>query len=409
MKDNKEINFIDLFAGASGLGEGFIRAGYHPIAHVELDNDACYTIKTRMAYHYLKNNSNLLMYWNYLSGEISRDDFYQLVPKKVLNSVLNVEISDKNINSIFSNIYSLLNNKEVDIIVGGPPCQAYSLIGRHSIDIEKDPRSKLYIQYGKFLAEFNPKCFVFENVPGILNACNGKLFESVKEYFSKLGYHTYSKILDSSEYGVLQQRKRVILIGWLKKNDRGFPPVKTLLLKNKIFDVLSDLPKLNPGDCLEVCNYTKATNAYLGNSEIRLKETPFTTQHICRAHNKRDLEIYSIVQKEWSKNRRRIKYTDLPDHLQTHNNITSFLDRYKVVDGLGFSHTVVAHIAKDGHYYIHPNQCRSLSVREAARIQSFPDDFYFEGSRTSAFRQIGNAVPPVLAYKIAKSIRKYLL
>ena len=126
--------------------------------------------------------------------------------------------------------------------------------------------------------------------------------------------------------------------------------------------------------------------------------------------NKKDLKIYEFAIEKWDAENVRIKYTDLPKELQSHKNTTSFLDRFKVINGNGIAHTVVAHIAKDGHYYIHPdiNQCRSISVREAARLQSFPDDFYFEGSRSAAFKQIGNAVPPLMANAIAQKTKELL-
>src|SRR6185436_4554924 len=127
-------------------------------------------------------------------------------------------------------------------------------------------------------------------------------------------------------------------------------------------------------------------------------------------HNERDLEIYAIAIDKWIHGKERLKYDKLPRRLQTHNKKDIFLDRFKVVDPAGHSHTVVAHIAKDGHYYIFPDlkQVRSISVREAARIQSFPDDYFFEGGRTAAFKQIGNAVPPLMAGSIAKKIKELL-
>lgn len=157
-----ELNFIDLFAGASGMSEGFIRAGLNPISHIEMDMYACDSIRTRAAYHFLTKNGKEEFYIDYLKGEISREELYNQVPKKILDSVLNIEITDDSIKSIFSKIDKTLNDRKVDLIIGGPPCQAYSLLGRHHENIENDPRNKLYIQYGRFLKKYEPKAFVFE-------------------------------------------------------------------------------------------------------------------------------------------------------------------------------------------------------------------------------------------------------
>ena len=136
----------------------------------------------------------------------------------------------------------------------------------------------------------------------------------------------------------------------------------------------------------------------------------FVTQHVARPHNDRHLEIYKIAIDKWLNNRERLKYGDLPERLKTHKNQNSFVDRFKVVDIHNYSHTILAHIAKDGHYDIYPSaeQVLSLSVREAARIQSFPDDYFFEGGRSAAFKQIGNAVPPLMALRIAEEIKRSL-
>src|SRR5690606_28775118 len=131
-----------------------------------------------------------------------------------------------------------------DIIIGGPPCQAYSLLGRHQQDIEKDPRNKLYIQYGRFLKEFNPKCFVFENVPSIISANKGQHYKNLKTYFKKLGYEVYYKLLDASDYGVLQSRKRIIIIGWSNNLDFGFPSIPPFDKSHIVMEALSDLEPL---------------------------------------------------------------------------------------------------------------------------------------------------------------------
>lgn len=404
-----ELNFIDLFAGASGMSEGFIRAGLNPISHIEMDKYACDSIRTRAAYHFLVKNGKEEYYIDYLKGEISREELYNQVPKKILDSVINIEITDDSIKSIFTKIDKTLVDKKVDLIIGGPPCQAYSLLGRHHENIENDPRNKLYIQYGRFLKKYEPKAFVFENVPGLLSANKGQHFKNLKAYFRKIGYEVYYDKLNAADYGVLQARKRIIIVGWKKNNDFGFPEIKKVVEEFTVNDIFQDLPNLKPGDALQIAKYTVPKNDYLQKFELR-NGVDFVTQHISRPHNERDLKIYKTAINKWNKGKERLRYPDLPEELKTHKNETSFTDRYKVVNGNGVSHTVVAHIAKDGHYYIHPDvkQCRSISVREAARLQSFPDDFFFEGSRSAAFKQIGNAVPPLMANAIAKSIKKLL-
>ena len=172
-------------------------------------------------------------------------------------------------------------------------------------------------------------------------------------------------------------------------------------------DLFDDLPDLMPGE--EKDYYSKKyINKYLLNAHIRNK-SDVLTWHVARTNKAQDREIYKLTIQTWDTNHKRLKYSDIPEQLATHNNRSSFLDRFKVVAmDRHESHTMVAHISKDGHYYIHPDirQARSISVREAARIQSFPDNYYFEGSRTAAFRQIGNAVPPQLARTIAEALRK---
>ena len=406
------MNFIDLFAGCGGLSEGFTKAGFTGISHVEMCSNASKTLRTRIAYHYLKKKNKLNHYKDYLNQNITNEQLWEYVPDFLQSSVINTEITKKSLHTIFSKIDNSIHNKQIDLIVGGPPCQAYSVVGR-SRDIKGmkwDRRNFLFRFYAEFLNKYKPKVFIFENVLGLLSAGQKRYFNEMIETFTNLDYSVDWKILNSEDFGVLQKRNRVFIIGRYKSKYFKFPQLNKINNKWQIKeDLFFDLPSLKPGQAIEKAKYIKPTNNYLNKSGIR-NGFDFVTQHICRPHNSRDLEIYSIAINKLLNEQKRLKYIDLPSRLQTHSNKVSFLDRYKVVNPFGLSHTIVAHISKDGHYYIYPdiNQIRSISVREAARIQSFPDDYYFEGGRSSAFKQIGNAVPPLMAERIAISIKDIL-
>lgn len=407
------MNYIDLFAGAGGLSEGFINAGFNPIAHVEMDEAACFTLKTRIAYHYLKSSNSSQIYNSYLKGEISRFELYRQIPEELLDSVINLPIGPENNDSIFDLISRQLKGKEVDLIIGGPPCQAYSVVGRaRSADgMKNDPRNFLYIQYASFLEKFKPKYFLFENVLGLRSAKDGDYLKKMEELFWEKGFKMKLYILAANNFGVLQNRKRIIIFGYRKDIAINLPDLEAVRVPHiyKVEDIFHDLPQINAGQGKDKSdNYLTGANEYLSQSFIR-NESDILTQHIARPQSDQDKRIYSIAISKWNIEKKRLSYNDLPEFLKTHKNRHSFHDRFKVVaKDLNYSQTVVAHIAKDGHYYIHPDikQNRSISVREAARLQSFPDNYYFEGiregqNRTSAFKQIGNAVPPLMAYQIA--------
>ncbi len=394
---------IDLFAGAGGLSEGFRRRKFDIIAHVEMDKDASYTLKTREAFYYCKKNK--LDYYNkYLLNQISRNQLYDKIPKHILNKVINEEISKKTINNIFKQIDDILDGKSVKGIIGGPPCQAYSIAGRsRKKDMKNDPRNYLYKYYLKFLEKYKPDFYVFENVQGIFSAHSGNIFYDLEKRMKKLGYTFEYSLLNSKEFGVIQDRKRVIIIGYKKELGLHYPTFIKTKFNYNIKDLFSDLPYLNDGETNN--NYLTDTTACLKKLKIRNNNWNILTYNQARKLNYNDKEIYKICIKNTN-----IKYKELPNNLIKHTNTDCFEDRFKVVEYYKPAQTIVAHISKDGHHYIHPdiNQCRSLTVREAARIQSFPDDYYFESSRTSAFKQIGNAVPVFMAEQIAKKIEESL-
>jgi len=410
------IRFIDLFAGAGGLSEGFLQAeGFEAVAHIEMDTAAANTLKTRTAFHHLSATNNVEAYNDYLKRKITRDDLLTLIPSEKIERIINDTISQFTKESLFSKVDKLRDGKKIDLIIGGPPCQAYSLVGRSRSPTRMvdDHRNHLYKEYAAFLQRYKPKYFVFENVMGLLSAGNRTYLEDMRKEFAELGYSSAYQVLNAADYGVLQNRRRVILIGRLGSSNFLFPEFGNSNVKqySTLGNLFHDLPKLVPGEEQKFSRYTQSAGAYLLEAKIRQPKDKGTTQHWTRPHNERDLEIYRIAIEKWLTTKERLKYTEIPDRLQTHKNKTSFLDRFKVVNHAGPAHTMVAHIAKDGHYFIYPSleQVRSLSVREAARIQSFPDNYFFEGRRSDAFRQIGNAVPPLLAKTIAKKIKELFL
>jgi len=412
---------LDLFSGAGGLTEGFLRRNYDFISHIEVNPYASSTLKTRILYHQLVKENRKDIYYQYYNGEIKKDEFLQVCRDIGLNNngIINQEISNKTRDSIIDQIKShrkeLDCNQNVDILIGGPPCQAYSLLGRgrDPNGMRDDPRNTLYLHYLKFIQEFQPDMFIFENVPGIISAKNGEIYRDFLSKIGELGYCSdrEPKILDSQNFGVIQTRKRVIVIGWKKVYDLSYPEFPKKVSDYTVGDILHDLPVLNPGEGTEdLQRYRRGRpSKYLTESGIRTDEKGIR-QHSARIHNERDREIYRIAINMWNSRKKRLHYDELPTELKTHRNRVSFHDRFKVVDGEGKSHAVVAHLSKDGHFFIHPdiNQARSLTVREAARIQSFPDNYIFEGPRTSQYVQVGNAVPPIMAEGIAVEIEKML-
>lgn len=427
--NKKQYTFIDLFAGAGGLSEGFVRAGFTPIAHIEMNKDACNTLKTRSAFHYLKDIGRLDIYMKYLQEKVEGEDGQKLwgqVPENVINSVIHATIAENTLDDIFARVDSLANEQAIDVIIGGPPCQAYSVAGRARLGkaVEQDPRNELYKFYVKFIEKYRPKMFVFENVLGIRTAKNGKPFDDLQNLIHSMDYDMDVKVQIASQHGVLQNRQRVIIVGWQKYDNNkvatkySYPE---LAVEDNPYSVLKDLfadlpeRKSGEGQLCALVSYTKPIEQmpYLKQSGIR-GYLDFTTQHVARPNNENDREIYCMAVKMWIEHKKRLDYSKLPERLQHHKNKETFLNRFQVVDPTGYSHTLVAHIAMDGHYYIYPTpnptieNVRSITVREAARIQSFPDDYYFEGSRTSALKQIGNAVPVVLAEKIAQKIKEKL-
>jgi len=410
--DNQPYNFIDLFAGAGGLSEGFVQAGFNPIAHVEMNPFAAQTLETRSVWYYLKSIGAEHKYYDYLKGSITRAELLAQVPEEHLNSVICETMSDKSLPALFRRIDGIMEEKgirAVDVIIGGPPCQAYSLVGRAQskhmeTPMSEDPRNNLYKLYGRFLKRYQPRMFVFENVMGIESANGGRTWKNIQKYLKRVGYEIECREQNARHFGVLQNRRRMIIVGWLKESGLKYPDFSEIKADAIVYDLLDDLPKLHPGEAASEYR-TSQMSEYVRKTGLRTP-SDILTLHVSRPNKERDITIYEKAIELWAKGKR-LNYNDLPEELKTHKNRNSFLDRFKVVEGSEpYCHTMLAHISKDGHYFIHPDpeQHRSITVREAARIQSFPDNYFFEGPRTAQYVQIGNAVPPMMAKGIAEGI-----
>lgn len=448
---NKPYFAIDLFAGCGGLSEGFKQAGFDVIAQIEMNKWACETLRTRNLYYELKRIGKVYLYQKYLQEEISRNeilnkfpDIQELVNSRVIQSVL----GEDQIEYIIQKIRSSMNLHKVSkfhILLGGPPCQPYSLIGRarDPMRMEKDERHYLYKYYLKILEILQPDIFVYENVPGLFTAkAEGKeIFKRILKDFSLLNppyeitppleqiyEDPCSYILNSADFLIPQRRKRIFLIGYKQVLNHMNPEIKNIFtylqkqaLRNKkkgclsVDDAIGDLPPLKPGEGSDgwynFYDYVTELKQY----QIKMRRYSLgILNHKARTHMESDLERYRFFIEQHKNGNGAATLIDLkekrPDLIPNHKHLDKFLDRFKVQWWNKPSLTITAHISKDGHYYIHPdiNQCRSFTVREAARCQSFLDNFKFEGPRTAQFKQVGNAVPPLLANTIAKFILKEL-
>ena len=254
------IRFIDFFAGAGGLSEGFIKAGYMPVAHVEMKKDACDTLRTRAAYHYLRENNQLEIYENYLCNKREGTDgsaLWNQVPAEVTNRVIQATIGEETMADITARLDALAGDEPVDIVIGGPPCQAYSIAGRAKMgeDVKKDPRNYLYRFYLRFIDHFRPKMFVFENVMGITTAQTADMvrpFDDLRRIADGMGYEVEAHEQIASDYEVLQHRHRMIIVGWRREDDNHIPTgyhyPELTKIPNKYKtrrDIFADLPDVN--------------------------------------------------------------------------------------------------------------------------------------------------------------------
>lgn len=394
-----QFSFIDLFAGCGGLSEGFYRKGFNALAHVEIDKHACETLRKRMSFYGYKNAQDAV-----IEHDITDEHILEVIDRAVVN-------------------------REVDIIIGGPPCQAYSTAGRarDPDGMKNDPRNFLFESYVKVLEHYMPKLFVFENVTGLLSAnVQGK--QIIDEVLSALGRHyklvtdTGRIVLNAVNYGVPQTRKRVIIFGVRKDlpispeflydnliKTHAAPDAMDSRKKLKRYvtvrDAIGELPPLMQGEGKPEIPFKYS----LGNEFLKRIGTSRNTilrDHFCRKHNPTDVERYQeMSSNHWTFQELLQNRPDLK-----HEKARVFNNSYVVQFWEQPSRTIIAHLVKDGNQYIHPDpaQGRTLTVREAARLQSFPDDFEFAGSRGEKFRQIGNAVPPLFAEALASSMLKAL-
>jgi len=504
---NTPIPVIDIFAGPGGLGEGFSALQnknggniFKIKLSIEKDEYAHKTLELRAFYRQFSTDNVPPEYYQYLQKVIDKELLFFKYPKEFQSAQKEawlMELGEKNRKLIRSRIDQALKSAKTWVLIGGPPCQAYSLVGRSRMrnvnpwKYARDHRHELYKEYLQILADHQPPVFIMENVKGLLSSQRTKtkkentfdliladLKNPTKAIYDKeslLSYKLFSVshespenpedikpenfVVHSEEYGIPQARHRVIILGIRSDIYKSHPNSLGKIEKQvPIEAVIDDLPKLRSGLSkqkdspeewckvikeIETAKWMKLIHSELQNTMyIALKQVgaglergnsfvPFAvkpTEHekwyvdnnlggVCnhesRSHIRGDLHRYFFSAVFARKYKRPPKLSDFPSELlPKHKNAknasseTIFNDRFRVQISGRPSTTVVSHISKDGHYYIHydPSQCRSLTVREAARLQTFPDNYFFEGNRTQQYHQVGNAVPPLLAKKIAKIV-----
>ncbi len=408
----KIYNTIDLFAGCGGLLDGFMQEGsYNTLACVEWERYPCATLANRLSTKWKHKNAN---------QEVIRFDIQRT--KELIEGFSDDEYGTG------VGLKKIVDGRTVDLIIGGPPCQAYSLAGRIRDEhgMKDDYRNYLFESYINIVKYFNPKLFIFENVVGMLSASpNGTpIVGEISKAFSKAGYAIVDDFKDAifevADYGVPQHRKRVIILG---VNKQCFPlkgklcSYKDILRmfyeelmpsckcgRKTVRDAIADLPKIYPSDKLIKENGKKY-------SHIPIESDLIIKNHIPRFHSVRDQRIFKLLAEDIESGRNKYISTESLKKLYTkETGRISNIHKYYVLRWNEPSNTIPAHLYKDGMRHIHPDstQARSITVREAARLQTFADDFEFLGPTMAQYKMVGNAVPSLFAKIVASKIKQIL-
>lgn len=345
---SNKLNTIDLFCGCGGLSYGFEMAGYNILIGIDNNKKALETFE-------LNHTGSKT-----ICGDITKISF------------------DKDIRP-------LIGDKKVDVIIGGPPCQGMSISGFRRLD---DPRNKLYLSYIRLVEEIQPVAFVIENVPGLVGLFDGQIKDSIIKKFTQLGYSMKYKILCASDYSVPQNRKRVVFVGIKNTNSFDYPPSTNNIVTTEM--ALGDLPSLENEIGTEIQKYCSApANDY---QRLMRENSNSVHNHIAARHSEQVQKIISLVPDGGN-------YKDLPNEYKNSRNFHVAWTR--------FNSKKPAPTIDTGHrHHFHYMYNRVPTVRECARIQSFPDNFVFLGNKTQQFRQVGNAVPPLMAKEIAVQLKK---
>jgi DNA (cytosine-5)-methyltransferase 1 len=489
------IKVIDIFAGPGGLGEGFsayraARPDRRFVLSVSIEKDpvAHRTLRLRAFARQFAGRHLPSAYFAHLRGELSWDQMAAMLPRESSDAsreALNITLGPDTVTEVRGHIASAIGKTETWVMIGGPPCQAYSLVGRarrrgnKDYVPELDERQTLYVEYLQILADHAPPAFVMENVKGLLSAQLDSLgmFDRIREDLNdpakalrREGRRTGDRrpryelralvadpglgsndprrfVVRAEDFGIPQRRHRVILVG--VRSDLAactLPPLTTVEVHREVRQALAGLPRVRSGLSKEDDSNEAWLTAVSGaarrgwlrqvDSDVRLRiENVISTisapragrggefidggssvlvlNHSTRGHMVEDLDRYLFsscfaLERGVSPVLAEFPKALLPNHANVRGGAAHvvFGDRFRTQVAGDPSTTVTSHIAKDGHYYIHhdPSQCRSLTVREAARLQTFPDHYFFCGPRTAQFHQVGNAVPPRLATRIARSV-----
>lgn len=397
--------FLDIFAGCGGLEEGFLQTEkYTDIAAVEWLKPQVNTLRNRLKTKWkIEDAENRVLHF-----DIQRED-----------ELFNGWKDDTDFGS-HNGLDSIINQDGgIDLIIGGPPCQAYSVAGRVRDEngMKDDYRNYLFEHYCSIVNRYKPKLFVFENVPGILSAKpdGTPITDHIREGFEKIGYEIIENLslakVDASNYSVPQKRERIVIVGLSKevfKNpqqtlDRFYNSILPKYKGKKqitVQEAIGDLPKILP--YFDEEHHKKRIGYQVPECQI--------SWHEPRYQNLRDMDTFKILAEDVASGKFEYDSKKITELYEQKVGSKSPIHRYHVLEPNKPSTTIIAHLYKDGNRFIHydPTQCRSITVREAARLQSFDDDFDFIGNRGNAYQMIGNAVPPKLAKAIGNAIFELL-